>query len=919
MFERESVLGAVAGLLDRARDGAGGALFVVGEPGLGKTSVLAHTRRLAGSDFVVGAAAGDPMETALPFGLAVQALAGLGGERLLMAGEPAAPGGDTRTARFYRVLRWLEVQDGGGPVLLALDDLHWSDTDSLSLLSFLCRRLATLPVALIAALRPWPPEAEQMCLGLAQEGPTTLERLVPLSEAAARRLLAVRLGGAPSDELVARAWRLGGGNPLLLEQIAISIDRGDGLPEARPEAGGGARTGLLLSRFAGLPDAGMACARSASVLGVHFRPEVACELAQLDEREADLALEALWRSGLVRAAGREQLEFAHPLFQQALYDGLGVPRRLRLHARAFAALRRRGLEAEAAEHALPGGLFGDPAPIALLERLGREAYQAGAVGCALRSLDAAVALAGAGASVGLQLLRADLLVNVGRAQESREVCERVLAMDGLPPTARGESLRVLGAALHTLGHPALGAVQFRDAAALIQGHDDLLAIDALLHCAVGHWSTGGARQALPFVVRARELAASGPDGLRERVEGAWGLFALAAGDPAGLAPIVRLAATAERHPDAYLLGDHLGWQSDLATLASGLRNAELFGDAERMAEVGIALAEPGDAPNVLASLLRTSGETLTRLGRLQRAHDRFVRASGLRGVTQMTDGLGRSSLALVLLLMGRLEESDVCAEPVEALIGGRHWLALIRLWELRGHRLLREGRPAEAARLYEQAEELAGRMGIEEPCYVPWGRHAVAAHAACGRLDAAARVTASLDRAAERLTCRWPRIAAAAAHAFVAQRSGDPAAAERHHREALALHEGVELPLEHVETLLDYGAFLRRAGQPVRARPLLAEALQRAEECGAAWLAGFAREELGVAGGQRRRRRERGRLTPQERRVAALAAEGRTNQQIAAQLSVSVRTVEGHLDHVYNKLGIRSRRDLMMAPKGSFD
>jgi DNA-binding CsgD family transcriptional regulator len=917
MFERDDVLAAIAGLLARAREGAGGALFVVGEPGLGKTSVLRQARRLAGSAFLTGAAAGDPMETAMPFGLAIEALTGLGGERVLLPAGPAVLGGDARTTRFHQVLRWLDGRDGG-PVLLALDDLHWSDGDSLALLSFLCRRIAALPVAMIATLRPWPPEAEQLCLGLSQEGVASVERLLPLSEPGAARLLEDRLGTVPDAELARRAWRLSGGNPLLLEQVAISTARGDEPPDTHDEGVVGARHGLLLSRFAGLPDTGMACARAASVLGVRFRADVACELAQLDDQVSDIALEALWGSGLVRSAGPDQLEFVHALFRQALYDGLSAPRRLRLHARAFWALSRRGLEAEASGHALPGGLFGEPAPVELLARMGREAYQSGAVASALRSLDAAVTLAGATAGIGLQLLRADVLVNVGRPQEAREVCDRILASEQLPPASRSESLRVLGAALHAMGHPTLGAARLRDSARLLEGEDEQLAIDALLHCSVGHWSTGGVRQALPFAAQARELAAGAPARLRERVEGGWGVFAFAGGDPAGLAPLARLAAIAERDPDAYLHGHHLGWQSDLASLASGLRCAERFVEAERMTTAGIRLAEPGDAPDILASLLRTSGETLARQGRLREAHERFLRASELTGLTPMNVALSRSALAVVLLVMGQVEESDACAEPVEELTSGRHWLPLVRLWELRGHRLLREGLPAEASEYYDQAEDLVDRMGIEEPCYVPWGRHAAAAHAACGRLDAAVRVTARLDAAAERLPCCWPRIAASAAHAFLAQRAGDVATAERHHREALALHDGVELRVEHVETLLDYGAFLRRAGQPVRARPLLAEALQRAEECGAAWLAGFAQEELAVAGGQRRRGRERGRLTAQERRVAVLAAEGKTNQQIASRLFVSIRTVEGHLGHVYTKLGISSRRELM-APRWDFD
>ena len=120
------------------------------------------------------------------------------------------------------------------------------------------------------------------------------------------------------------------------------------------------------------------------------------------------------------------------------------------------------------------------------------------------------------------------------------------------------------------------------------------------------------------------------------------------------------------------------------------------------------------------------------------------------------------------------------------------------------------------------------------------------------------------------------------------------------------------LPLEHVETLLVYGTFLRQRGQPTRARPYLAQALEIAERCEAAWLADQARDELTIAGGRRRRAREDPtRLTVQEQRVARLAAAGHSNKAIAGRLSLSTKTIEYHLAQVYIKLGINSRRQLM--------
>jgi DNA-binding NarL/FixJ family response regulator len=126
----------------------------------------------------------------------------------------------------------------------------------------------------------------------------------------------------------------------------------------------------------------------------------------------------------------------------------------------------------------------------------------------------------------------------------------------------------------------------------------------------------------------------------------------------------------------------------------------------------------------------------------------------------------------------------------------------------------------------------------------------------------------------------------------------------------------VDLPLEWLQTQLEYGRFLRRSGQLQRARPLLARAAELAESTGALWLAGQANEELRVAGGRRREKLDADQLTAAEQRVAAVAASGASNAEIAAALYVSVNTVETHLQHLYAKLGIRSRRQLPAALAG---
>jgi DNA-binding CsgD family transcriptional regulator len=120
---------------------------------------------------------------------------------------------------------------------------------------------------------------------------------------------------------------------------------------------------------------------------------------------------------------------------------------------------------------------------------------------------------------------------------------------------------------------------------------------------------------------------------------------------------------------------------------------------------------------------------------------------------------------------------------------------------------------------------------------------------------------------------------------------------------------------EHARALVDLGASHRRAGERVAAREPLREGLDLAVTCGAVRLADRARTELAATGARPRRERTTGRdsLTPSELRIALLAADGRTSQEIAQSLFVTTKTIDMHLGHTYSKLGINSRKQLAAA------
>ena len=917
LLERQDVAASAGELVGRVAAGGAGAVFVVGEAGLGKTSLIDRACGLAAAaGLQVGLGRGHPMETGLPFGLLAQALEGAGGRGLLGEHDPEPASAGDRAARFSRVLRWLHGRAGGG-LLLAIDDLHWADADSLALVSFLCRRLGQVPVGVVAALRPWPGAAREAVEGLAGAGRGVVWRLGPLSEQAAGCLLEARLGRALPGPARRRAFALCAGNPLLTEQLAVAIGEGAEVPEVfgsgRKAAAFG--QGVLLARFAGLPPAGMRCAQAASVLGTGFWPEVAAQVAGLDGGEADAAVEALGRTGLIGQQPGRPAEFAHPLFRQALYDDLAGPVRARLHARAFTVLHARGLDAQAAEHAVQAGLAGDMEAAAVLEEAGQAARRAGAPAGAVRWLDAAVAMAGQRARTSLLLAQAEAWLASGNAAHSVPAYQRLLSQPGLPAIARVQALWMLGRALAMTGDHDRSAAAFSQAAGLARDRDPGMAVEVLLDAAFCRFLSAGPAPALPLAGRARDLATPLGLDLRTRADATWGELALLCGDPAGMAAAEAAAPWLDpgqaAGPDPAMAAAGGGW-GPTNSFAYCACLVERLAESDRAFAAARAAAEKAGAPEALATLAVGHGYALTRMGRLDEALAAINAALALLDLVPLMNAYAAVGRAYIQLYRGELADSARWCQRVEAAAAARGELnAQLFLCDVLGHRRLREGAAAEACEHYARLEATVHRMGIAEPCLPPWPRHAISAYLAGGRTGDAERVLAWLDHAGGRLPCRFPRIAAAAGRAQLAELRGDHAAAETHYEAAVALHGEVDLPIEHAETLLAYGAFLRRSGRPAAARPLLGQAAQIAETAGAGWLTGLARQELKVAGGRMRRRADPGTLSAQEERVAAMAATGATNADIARQLYVSVSTVETHLERIYAKLGIHTRYQLI--------
>lgn len=904
--ERAGASEAVAALLDSARTGRGGVLFVEGDAGLGKSTILESATECARPDLRVGLGEGNSMERSLPFGVLDQALSMLGAPTLLRGS--AAPVG--RPEQLYRLLRWLDRGTQG--VLLALDDLHWADSDSLELLSLLCRRIGALPVAVIATMRCWPADATDVAASLVGSGLAHRVRLAPLSREGSMEMLIERTGRPVSDAAATKAWQLAAGNPLLLQQIASAINRG--AINASTDASWSAlqTDALLLSRFAGLPLAALRYVRAASVLGVRFHPDVAAEVAGLSQTEADRAVEALGRTSLIDHATPEGVRFVHPLFAQALYDDLPGAVRARLHAHGFEVLSRRGLDAEAAEHALRAGLR-DADVVAALERAGVAALGVGALGTAAAQLTAAVELAGDRADSSLLMAQGTALLGSGDPIAASDAYQRVLSRAGSDQAVRATALRMRGRALYAGGDHVPAAACFADAVELALADDPRTAAETLIDQAMSMHIVLGPRGSLPLATRALELVAGTDHRLRLRAEAAHGYLTVMAGDAAGLDAAAAAARAAHANPRPELTDP--AWSWGLATIhAHTAKYLEQFDVARRGFRASRIAAEQLGAAEALTMSLIGEAEVAARTGHLTDALALSDRAGELTEVVPLGATNNAVVRFFVLLHLDRAEEADSCRRQLDALLDERdEGIARIWLLHLQGITHLGLGRPDAAATVYLRAEVLSDQLGIGEPCVVPWAGRAAIAHARAGRDTDAARVLHRLDACAQRLPCRYPAVAAEFGRAELAIRHARPAAAEHHYREALTLHATAELPMERTSTLLAYGDMLRRNGEPSRARSVFAEALETAEAVGAPALARYAREGLSATGGRRRRGPSDRSLTPQELRIARLVKAGASRREIAERLTLSEATVRTHLQHIYTKLDIHSARELMIA------
>jgi DNA-binding NarL/FixJ family response regulator len=782
------------------------------------------------------------------------------------------------------LLKVLRALAGLGPLLVAVDDLQWQDSASTDALAFAARRLDGEAVSFLLARRPGMPsdlerELERRGLERIQVG--------PLGLTATGRLLLERLGLNVRRQLLRRIVEATRGNPF------FALEIGRTLAEHGPPATGEALPvpdvveDLLGSRVDRLPRPVWRLLLAVALSG-DLHPSQLAALGDADT--VDHAVEA----GLL-VVQKDHVRAADPLLAAAAKERSSAGERRELHvelarvvadeelrafhlalatddpdeelaatvAAASAAAAARGAAQEAvvlAEHALR--LTADPEErnrrlLALADYLnvaGEQVRLTELLAPRLESLPPGEARA-----------KACLLLSNGSVAGNDDVVrylERALA-----ESARDARLRAI----------ALSELAANDAVARVEGirHAEERALEAL--------ETG--RGAGPEVERAALYALAWARSLRGRA----------------------IADLCERFGDVSDAGAYLAFSPDRIA-------------AQRLVWRGDVV----EARATLAGLLTVADERGEPISyALQRLHlcELELRTGGWDEAERMLDEWSRDGELLLwacydrcraLLAAGRGLPEEAQRWAAEAMARaertGIHWDVL--------EALRARGIGALLARDLTLAEESLGavwehvqREGVEEPGAFPVAPDLVETLAELGKLDEAQAVTDRLRRLSEACHHPWGLATTKRCAALVQLASrGDPEEAATCLAAAADAYGALGLRFDRARSLLSLGRAQRRLKQWGAARGWLDQAVAELDELGSPGWAHQARSERARVGG--RPPQARGELTPAERRVVELAADGLSNKEIASSLVVTVRTVEVHLTHAYAKLGIRSRTQL---------
>lgn len=928
LLERENELAALGAAIRRVESGEACVVVLEGPAGIGKTRLLAETRRgAAAAGLRPLTARGGALEQTFPFGIVRQlfepvltdhdaqdrAFAGAAATAREVFDIVAEPDGDSVQDPSFASLHglyWLTVNLGAeGPLALVVDDLHWCDAASLRFLAYLARRLEGLPVLLAYSLRPAERTVDAAVLGeLSGDSSSVSVRPRPLSPVATAAVVAAGLNGDDAGvdpDFTAACHAATGGNPLLLHELVRAL-AADG---ARPDAGGlamvaevGPRSAArsVLIRLARLPEPAVRMAYAAAVLDDGADLSLVGQLAGIDPDGRGPAAEALVRAEILRDEPR--VGFTHPLVRDAVHSDIAPVRRAQAHARAARLLADRHAPAEqVGVHLLAAPPRGDGWVVETTVQAARTAARRGASDGAVAYLQRALAeppSRAARTGVLLELGRAELLTSGPDA-----VAHLREAYDALvDPVERATVAQLLGRGLMFTGEPDAAAELARRAwAELPPGHDDNRAGLAALESWTVIFGAAGATT-LPGLEADHRLRV--PDGVGFKLLAAITAqeWAYGGGPAAACAELCRQALAGG---GLVAMGVELGAVTALQTLGLAEDPAALDGldDARTYAHHRGSLVA-----NAAVSLFR--GAVLVRFGDLADA-ERSICSFDEYAAWGLSDTAGSVHGAAFLSdvlrergdLPGARRALERTRDPGDGSEAARYWS------HSRLELLVAEGRYVEAR---AAADDVAHRFAsIRHPIDTPWRSAKAVALAALDQPEQCLDLLADELALARAWGAPGP-VGRALRILGTVRRDPDQI------REAVETTAGSSARLEHAKALAALGGALRRAGRVREAREPLRRAVEMAEACAAHGLVEQARSELYAAGGRPRNTASTGpaSLTASERRVVELAATGATNRDIAQTLFVTPKTVELHLSNAYRKLGISSRRRLPDALAG---
>jgi DNA-binding CsgD family transcriptional regulator len=895
IFGRVPEIAAADALL--GGDRGGGALLIVGEPGIGKSTVWEDAvRRARERGVYVLSCRPAESEAKLSFAGLSDLLAPVAHEVFaslpapqrhaldvaLLRTEAVGPAPERRVVAtaLLSVLRELAADR---TVLLAVDDIQWLDPPSSDALTFALRRLVKEPVGLLLSSREESARSE-LTSALTDEG---VERLVlgPLSLAVLHRIVVERLGLALPRPTLVRIAQVSGGNPFFTLEIARMIrddPRGGSVTLPVPED----LRALVAERIAALPSSTQAALLRAAALA---RPD----LTLVDAHALVVAEEA----GLIRVEAASRVEFAHPLFASAVYESAPLSRRREMHAALANVVSD---PEERARHLALACDGPDESVAGVVEEAARGARLRGAPDTAAALSELALRLT----PVGSPLLDERRLELADHLQLAGDFNGAARLVEELRETLASGDLRAR--ALLMLAHVDFwrvgesGALALAEEALLV-ARDPL--VQARCHALIAIWAaTVDVPRAAAAAHAALAWLESHPDAdpellalaLSARVRA--GLFL---GDGLDLEAAERalaiedgsLAAAVDRRV-VFKLGQWLRYVDDLdgarRRLAEAERSALEEGDESALANILInrVLVEcwAGDWP-LAANLAERTSEAMDQ-----------------KGVVSATGDVWKAYVDAHLGRLDAVREAAAGVEPHEPIIG-MLWNRCLGLAELAC------GETAAADRHLAEALATLDQMDFREPAVWRVDGDAIEAAIAAGDLDRAEVLVGRFEQRAERSRIPWSLAVSARCRGLLLAAQGDQVGAAATLARALAEHEDSPVPFERARTLLLQGQVFRRLKQKRQAREALEGALAIFSELGAEPWAGRAREELQRVAP----RRAPLDLSPTELRIARLAASGLTNDAIAAEVFLTRKTVEANLARAYRKLGIRSRAQLARA------